>query len=258
MQSDTTETDCQPPPCSDCERKDHLLIVADRIAPAPNRAPAPSPDLPAEGPACKEDEDAEIETMHSDCPTDDLKPAADITVTKHTTDQLECDDEEEEEDDDAGPGNGVPTQCTEHKVPKNTKPNSLCRYIVDHLAHNSAPTLASTTQHIETWIAVLQNEDILLTSLGKMSRPSAPHPVFFLALDSATSAALLLHHFGIVSTGAHQRGEGGGALCRPLHGSRRRGHPSSGGARVSRRPVPPRDLQQAPDRNRGRRPHGRG
>jgi hypothetical protein len=176
-------------------------------APAPNRAPAPSPSLPAEATAYNEDEDAEIETMYSDYPIDDLKPTADITVTKHTTDQLEYDDEgDEEDDDDAGPGNDVPTQHTEYKVPKNTKPNSLCRYIADHLAHNGAPTLASAAQHIETWTAVLQNEDILLTSLGKMSGPSAPHPVLFLALDAATSTALLLHHFGIVSTGAHQRG----------------------------------------------------
>jgi hypothetical protein len=84
-------------------------------APATNWAPAPSPSLPAEATAYNEDEDAEIETMYSDYPTDDLKPAADITVTKHTTDQLECDDEEDEEDDDdAGPGNDVPTQHTEH------------------------------------------------------------------------------------------------------------------------------------------------
>jgi hypothetical protein len=39
-----------------------------------------------------------------------------------------------------------------------------------------------------------------------MSGPSAPHPVLFLALDAATSAVLLLHHFGIASTSAHQRG----------------------------------------------------
>jgi hypothetical protein len=176
-------------------------------APAPNRATAPSPRLPAEATAYNEDEDAEIETMHSNYPTDDLKPAADITVTKHTTDQLEYNDEEDEEDDDdAGPGNDVPTQHTEYKVPKNTKPNSLCRYIVDHLAHNGAPTLTSTAQYIETWTPVLQNEDILLTSLGKMSGPSAPHPVLFLALDAATSTVLVLHHFGIASTGAHQRG----------------------------------------------------
>jgi hypothetical protein len=144
--------------------------------------------------------------MYSNYPTDGLKPAADITVTRHTTDQLEYDDEEDEGDDDAGPGKDVPTQHTEHKVPKNTKPNSLCRYIVDHLAHNGAPTLASTAQCIETRTAVLQNEDILLTSLGKMSGPSSPHPVLFLALDSATSTVLLLHHFGIASMGAHQRG----------------------------------------------------
>jgi hypothetical protein len=138
--------------------------------------------------------------MHSDYPTNDLKPA-----------HLEYDDEEDEEDDDdTGPGNDVPTQHTECQVPKNTKSNSLCRCIVDHLDHHGTPTLASGAQFIETWTAVLQNEDILLTSLGKMSRPSSPHPVLFLALDSATSTVLLLHHFGIASTGAHQGGGGGG------------------------------------------------
>jgi hypothetical protein len=127
--------------------------------PAPNRAPAPSPSLHAETTDDSEDEDAEIETMHSDYPTDDLKPAAKITVTKHTTDQLEYDDEEDEEDDDdAGPGNNFPAQHTEYEVPKNTKPNSHCRCIVDHLAHNGAPDLASTAKHIETWTAVLQNK----------------------------------------------------------------------------------------------------
>jgi hypothetical protein len=177
-------------------------------APAPNQAPAPSPSILAEATADNEDEDAEIEIMCSDYPADDLKPAAKITVTKHTTDQLEHDDEEDEEDDDdAGPGNDFPAQHTEHEVPKNTKPNSICRCIVDqHLAHNGAPDLASAAKCIETWTAVLQNKDILLTSLGKMSGPSAPHPVLFLALDAATSAALILHHFGIASTSAHQRG----------------------------------------------------
>jgi hypothetical protein len=89
---------------------------------------------------------------------------------------------------------------------RSTKPNSLCRYIVDHLAHHGAPDLASTAKYIETWTAVLQNEDLLLTYLGKMSGPSAPHPVLFLALDAATSTVIILHHFGIASSSDHQRG----------------------------------------------------
>jgi hypothetical protein len=176
-------------------------------APAPNQAPDPAPSLPAEATDDNEDEDAGVETMHSDYPTDELKPAAKITVTKHTSDQLEYDDEEDKEDDcDAGPGKDFPPQHTEYVVPKNTKPNYLCRYIVDHLARNGAPGLASTAKCIETWTAVLQNEDFLLTSLGKMSGPSAPHPVLFLALNADTSTVLILHHFGIAPSSDHQRG----------------------------------------------------
>jgi hypothetical protein len=137
--------------------------------------------------------------MCSDYQTDELKPAAKTTVIDHAAGQLEHDDEEdgEEDNDDVGPGNNFTEHYTEYEIPKSTKPNSLCRYIVDHLEHNGAPDFATAAKCIETWTAVLQNEDHLLTSLGKMSGPSAQHPVLFLALDADTLTVLMLHHLDV-------------------------------------------------------------
>jgi hypothetical protein len=173
-------------------------------APAPNLAPAPALSPPAKATDKNEDNNASVETMYSDYQTDELKPATKTTVIGHAANQLEHDDkedgeEEDEDDKDVGPGDDFTKHRTKYEIPKNTKPNSLCRCMVDHLEHNGAPDLATgAAKCIETWTAVLQNEDHLLTSLGKMSGPPAQHPVLFLALNADTSTVLMLHHSDVL------------------------------------------------------------
>jgi hypothetical protein len=99
--------------------------------PAKTRPPPPAPSPSIGTTEVNEANDNDAETRYTDYPTDDRKPAASTPMIDSAANQLMYDDEEDDDDDEEDDDAPGQAEYTAYAIPRTTKPNSLCRHIVN-------------------------------------------------------------------------------------------------------------------------------
>ena len=162
--------------------------------------------------AAEPDMEENIETVHTDYPLSDSKPAAKKPPFLDTTmiDEEEYDDEEgedpdeiqEEMDDDDNPGLVVTDQHSfiqyTTKDLDDSMPNSLTRHVLAYNLRHGPTKLGDLNKFIEHWTNVAKDPVTFMDALRTMyGCGDGKPPIMFIALDQDTNAISILHHIGL-------------------------------------------------------------
>ena len=149
------------------------------------------------------DNHEDVETVYSDYPEDERKPAAKpptINTTMLDAEETAYDDEEGDDtsDDSSAQPNPYDDAILESQAftMEDTIPDSLNRILVSWILRNGPTSPTDVGKHIEHWSNIARDPTTFQENvrMGVMAGTSSP-PIMFLALDKDENTVSVLHHF---------------------------------------------------------------